>query len=214
MFFLEPVIAARNPPAITHPEFFYGFLGLAIAFQFLFALIAWQPRRLLAAMPAAVAEKCLYATMIGLLVVWHRLGNAGAAAFAAVDAVLGGLFLLSYLSLKQGASKDPKPLERDKAVFTAAMLPRYLVVTQRTPDFRPEVVAPHYAFLASLRDKGVLLDAGGFVDKTGGAYVVSASSQAQAEAIASLDPLHTWGASKLVVREWKSTYVDISRERA
>jgi hypothetical protein len=31
LYFLENFIGARHPPAITHPEYFYGFVGLGLA---------------------------------------------------------------------------------------------------------------------------------------------------------------------------------------
>src|SRR5687767_9709755 len=36
-YFLESRIGDDNPPAITHPEYFYGFIGVAVAFQLVFA---------------------------------------------------------------------------------------------------------------------------------------------------------------------------------
>lgn len=32
-YFLEQRIANDSPPAVTHPEFFYGFIGITVAFQ-------------------------------------------------------------------------------------------------------------------------------------------------------------------------------------
>jgi|SRR5579872_615904 len=34
-----------TPPAITHPEYFYGFLGGALAWQFLFLVLSTDPVR-------------------------------------------------------------------------------------------------------------------------------------------------------------------------
>jgi len=36
MYFLENKIGRDTPPAITHPEYFYGFVGVALAWQVLF----------------------------------------------------------------------------------------------------------------------------------------------------------------------------------
>jgi hypothetical protein len=39
-YFMESRVSADYPPAITHPEYYYGFLGVAIAFQVLFVIIS------------------------------------------------------------------------------------------------------------------------------------------------------------------------------
>jgi hypothetical protein len=36
LYFLEDRIGQDAPPAITHPEFFYGFVGLGVAWQIAF----------------------------------------------------------------------------------------------------------------------------------------------------------------------------------
>ncbi|MBX3510584.1 MAG: hypothetical protein KF700_05235 [Hyphomonadaceae bacterium] len=51
-FFTE----ARLTP-FSHPEFYYGFLGLALVFQFVFFIIASDPLRFRLLMPIAVLEK-------------------------------------------------------------------------------------------------------------------------------------------------------------
>src|SRR5271168_2040324 len=47
----------QDPPAITHPMFFYGFVGVTLAWQLLFFAIAYQPVRLRPVIPFAVLEK-------------------------------------------------------------------------------------------------------------------------------------------------------------
>src|SRR5262249_29225926 len=44
-FFTERALAQRMPPAITHPEFYYGFFGVALAWQVAFLIIARDPER-------------------------------------------------------------------------------------------------------------------------------------------------------------------------
>jgi hypothetical protein len=43
-YLLEGRIGRDQPPAITHPEYFYGFVGLGMAWQFAFLVIARDPR--------------------------------------------------------------------------------------------------------------------------------------------------------------------------
>ena len=39
LYFAEGQIAQNDPPPITHPEFFYGFIGITLAWQFVFLAI-------------------------------------------------------------------------------------------------------------------------------------------------------------------------------
>ena len=39
-YFLEGRIGQNSPPPITHPEFYYGFLGVTVAWQILFLVIS------------------------------------------------------------------------------------------------------------------------------------------------------------------------------
>ncbi|MFO0917436.1 MAG: hypothetical protein U0872_03875 [Planctomycetaceae bacterium] len=44
-YFLERQIGIEQPPPITHPEYFYGFAGVALAWQVAFLIMATDPRR-------------------------------------------------------------------------------------------------------------------------------------------------------------------------
>ena len=81
---------------------------------------------------------------------------------------------------------------------------RYLVMAMRKPTFSDEVIAPHLAFLDELRNAGQLEMTGGFSDKSGGAYLLTADSLEQAQAIVDRDPLATYGSSVLTVYEWNT----------
>ncbi len=81
---------------------------------------------------------------------------------------------------------------------------KYLVLTIRKPQFDASFVADHYDFLQSLRDEGVLEQAGPFTDRSGGAYVIRADSLERAREIAARDPLAVHDCSEVTVREWDS----------
>ena len=81
---------------------------------------------------------------------------------------------------------------------------RYLVIAMRKPEFSDEVIAPHLAFLDALRVEGKLEMTGGFSDKSGGAYVLRATSMEEAQALAATDPLETSGSSVITVYEWNT----------
>jgi uncharacterized protein YciI len=82
---------------------------------------------------------------------------------------------------------------------------KYLVLTIRKPHFDDSFVSAHYAFLQSLRDRGILEQAGPFSDRSGGAYVFQADSLGEARAIAEQDPLHVHDCSDVTVREWNAS---------
>src|SRR5215211_2629811 len=56
-FFLERRIGEDTPPPITHPEFFYGFICVAIAWQVLFLILSRDPVRYRPMMIPAMLEK-------------------------------------------------------------------------------------------------------------------------------------------------------------
>ncbi|HSO35988.1 MAG TPA: YciI family protein [Labilithrix sp.] len=81
---------------------------------------------------------------------------------------------------------------------------RFLVLTMRKPGFDPAVVDAHYRFLDDLRARGHLELAGPFTDKSGGAYLLRASSLEEARSLAFADPVHTSGSSLVTVHEWNA----------
>ncbi len=82
---------------------------------------------------------------------------------------------------------------------------RYLITTFRTPQFDPNIIEAHYAFLDKLRASGQLELAGPFTDKSGGAYLIKAENMEAAEAIAFSDPVHTSKSSIVRVYEWNAS---------
>ena len=96
MYFLEGRIGRDIPPPITHPEYFYGFLGVAVAWQFAFLVISRDPVRFRPLMIPAVLEKASF----GLAAVALWLGGrlpAPTLAFGLIDLALGVLFVVAYL---------------------------------------------------------------------------------------------------------------------
>lgn len=83
-------------------------------------------------------------------------------------------------------------------------MPRYLILTVRKPTFQESILPAHFAFLDGLRAQGKVELAGGFTDKTGGAYVVLADNPDEASAIAFADPIHISNSSFVSVHEWNA----------
>jgi hypothetical protein len=97
-YFMEERIGRDTPPPITHPEHFYGFIGVVIAWQVAFLVIARDPARFRALMPVTVLEKLVFAVPVLILYAQGRVA-ASVLPFAAIDLVLGALFFLSYRRL-------------------------------------------------------------------------------------------------------------------
>ncbi len=103
MYFSEPAITSEHKP-INYPEFFYGFNGVGIAWQLAFLVIARDPMRFRPMMIPAVVEKFSYAAAIAALLAAGRVA-AGAYFFAAIDLVLGTLFMIAFLRLRCGSAQ-------------------------------------------------------------------------------------------------------------
>jgi hypothetical protein len=95
-YFLLEKTGQDYPPAVTHPEYYYGFVSVAIAFQIVFLIIGSNPVRHRALMLPALVEKFPF---VGIVYWLYAAGRANEMIFAGatVDLVLGILFLIAYL---------------------------------------------------------------------------------------------------------------------
>lgn len=96
LYFMFDLIGRQDPPAITHPGFYYGFVGCALAWQIAFICIARDPVRLRVMMIPSVVEKFTYCTAVVVLVMQART-NPRDLVFAATDMTLGVLFAVAYV---------------------------------------------------------------------------------------------------------------------
>ena len=99
LYFLENKIALSNPPAITHPDFYYGFIGVALAFQILFLVIGSDPVRYRMAILPALVEKFSYVIALAVLHAGHRIPLQSAVP-GIPDCILGTLFAISYFRIR------------------------------------------------------------------------------------------------------------------
>lgn len=104
LYFMEQTIGRQDPPPITHPMFFYGFVGVTLAWQLLFFVIAWQPVRLRPVIPFAVIEKLCFG--LGAMVLYRqgRLDH-GDLYFGGIDLMFAVLFILCWLRLPHEETK-------------------------------------------------------------------------------------------------------------
>jgi hypothetical protein len=98
-YFLENKIGIDQPPAITHPEFFYGFVSVAVAFQFVFLVIASDPVKYRALMLVSLFEKFPFFFAFLALYLQSRVGWQMLAA-ASIDCFWGIMFLASFLKTR------------------------------------------------------------------------------------------------------------------
>jgi hypothetical protein len=94
-YFLEARLGRDFPPPITHPEHFYGFIGVALAWQVLFLLVARDPVRYRLMMLPAILEKLSFGITAWVLFVQGRLAPPVLGP-ASIDLLLAGLFALAF----------------------------------------------------------------------------------------------------------------------
>jgi len=100
LYFMFDVIPKKDPPAITHPAFYYGFVGIALVWQFVFLIIATDPVRFRPLMVAAILEKLAYSIPL-LILVSQKRTKVNDLIFAGIDLLLCFLFVLAYLRTPQ-----------------------------------------------------------------------------------------------------------------
>lgn len=98
-YFLE---ASLVPPT-THPEQFYGFIGIALAWQFVFVMIARDVRRYRALMPVTVLEKLAFGLPALILYLQGRV-PVPVLAVGLIDLLLGTLFAIAYVTTRPAQS--------------------------------------------------------------------------------------------------------------
>lgn len=100
-YFMEGKTGRDFPPPVTHPEFFYGFIGVAIAWQIAFLILSTDPVRYRLLMIPAIIEKASFGFAVVILFATGRV-NALMLAAAVIDLVLGALFAVSFAKTRGG----------------------------------------------------------------------------------------------------------------
>jgi hypothetical protein len=104
-YFLEAKTGRDFPPPITHPEYYYGFIGVALSWQVLFLILARDPVRYRAMMIPAVLEKATFGIAAVVLFLLGRV-SAVMLGFGIVDLVFGALFAIAYAKTGAGQVDD------------------------------------------------------------------------------------------------------------
>ena len=102
LYFMFDLIGRNDPPPITHPGFFYGFVGVALAWQVAFIFIATDPVRYRPLMIPSVLEKVTYVAAVIVLVLQGRMHKSDLV-FAGTDLLLGILFVIAHFKTRARA---------------------------------------------------------------------------------------------------------------
>lgn len=95
MYFLKDYVGQENPPAITHAEFFYGFVGVALAWQFVFLIISCDPAKYRLLMLPAILEKVVWGVPVLILYLQNQV-SASMLGAGLIDLFCGTLFAVAY----------------------------------------------------------------------------------------------------------------------
>ena len=108
LYFMYDSIGRQYPPPVTHPDFYYGFLAITVAWQVAFLVIASDPIRLRPLMVPAMLEKFGY---VLTMIVLYQQGQLqpGQFAVAIPDLLLGILFVAAFVKTEALTSPEPWP---------------------------------------------------------------------------------------------------------
>jgi hypothetical protein len=99
-YFMEGAWSLRFPPPVTHPEHFYGFMGVAIAWQFAFLIIGLDVERFRNFILPAVLEKVSFGAATLVLYV-RGLVRVPVACAGTIDLVFAVLFVLAFVASRR-----------------------------------------------------------------------------------------------------------------
>ena len=103
LYFMLDRIGQQYPPAITHPDFYYGFVGVALAWQVAFLIIATDPGRFRLLIIPSVLEKVSYFAALFVLHVQDRISRTQFY-FGVIDGLFAVLFLVAFFKTRAANS--------------------------------------------------------------------------------------------------------------
>jgi hypothetical protein len=99
LLFLEHVVSQTSPPAITHPEYYYGFAITGVAWQVAFIVISSDPQRFRPLMPVTWLEKS-WGLIAIVLYIANRI-SLQVLALGLIDLLLAAFFVSAYITITQ-----------------------------------------------------------------------------------------------------------------
>jgi hypothetical protein len=94
-YFLLDKISRDSPPAVTHPEYFYGFVGVAAAWQIAFLIIGSDPLRFRPLMFVGALEKLSFGIPVALLFARQQVAG-DVFIFGMIDLLLAAAFVVAW----------------------------------------------------------------------------------------------------------------------
>jgi hypothetical protein len=95
LYFIFDLIGRQDPPPITHPGFYYGFVSVGLAWQIAFLIIARDPVRLRPLIVASILEKIGGGGTFVVLYMKSRL-TKGDLGLGCIDLLFAVLFAVAY----------------------------------------------------------------------------------------------------------------------
>ena len=96
MYFLEEKNSRDFPPPITHPEYYYGFIGVTLAWQVLYLVLATDPRRYRPMMIPPILAKASFVVAAVILFFQNRVPFV-MFVVAIPDLIMCVLFAIAFL---------------------------------------------------------------------------------------------------------------------
>jgi hypothetical protein len=103
-YFMEERLGRDFPPPLNHPEHFYGFIGVAAAWQVAFLIVARDPIRYRLIMIPGMLEKAAFGLAAIALFAEQRIPPT-ILAFAVVDLLWAALFLMAFVKTGRYANQ-------------------------------------------------------------------------------------------------------------
>jgi len=100
MYFLYGKVGKYSPPAPTHPEFYYGFVGVTLVWQVAFLVIPTDPARYRPMIIPSIIEKLTYVVAVVVLYTQNRTCGLQLSA-ASPDTLLCLLFVIALFSTRR-----------------------------------------------------------------------------------------------------------------
>jgi hypothetical protein len=99
LFFLVDVTGRHYAPPLDYPQFFYGFVSVAMAWQLAFLVIGWDPARFRTLMVPGIVEKLGFVAVTVVLYCKARIPAMDAAA-APPDLLLAVFFVAAFVKTR------------------------------------------------------------------------------------------------------------------
>ncbi len=98
LLFLEKQLGETYPPAITHPELYYGFVWVTLAWQIVYLMMWRDPLRFRPILIPAIVGKAGFAISVLVLIAQKRL-SAASVGLPSIDLILAALFVWAFIAM-------------------------------------------------------------------------------------------------------------------